>query len=131
MEKQFESTARGAKASDYKQGKDEAQKAKAAEVAEAKAKDKDKGKGKGTSPDTKKYNCWGCGKVLPAREDLTKHLPTCVAKDQVCTGCKTKGAVPKHCGKCERQKLSKAKTCLLYTSPSPRDATLSRMPSSA
>ena len=25
----------------------------------------------------------------------------------------------------------KAKTCLLYTSPSPRDATLSRMPSSA
>ena len=24
-----------------------------------------------------------------------------------------------------------AKTCLLYTSPSPRDATLSRMPSSA
>ena len=27
--------------------------------------------------------------------------------------------------------LSIAKTCLLYTSPSPRDATLSRMPSSA
>ena len=26
---------------------------------------------------------------------------------------------------------TKAKTCLLYTSPSPRDATLSRMPSSA
>ena len=26
---------------------------------------------------------------------------------------------------------SKANTCLLYTSPSPRDATLSRMPSSA
>ena len=26
---------------------------------------------------------------------------------------------------------SKAYTCLLYTSPSPRDATLSRMPSSA
>ena len=30
-----------------------------------------------------------------------------------------------------RQKISKDKTCLLYTSPSPRDATLSRMPSSA
>ena len=27
--------------------------------------------------------------------------------------------------------LSGANTCLLYTSPSPRDATLSRMPSSA
>ena len=27
--------------------------------------------------------------------------------------------------------LMKASTCLLYTSPSPRDATLSRMPSSA
>ena len=27
--------------------------------------------------------------------------------------------------------LPKAKLCLLYTSPSPRDATLSRMPSSA
>ena len=26
---------------------------------------------------------------------------------------------------------TKVKTCLLYTSPSPRDATLSRMPSSA
>ena len=27
--------------------------------------------------------------------------------------------------------LSRSATCLLYTSPSPRDATLSRMPSSA
>ena len=27
--------------------------------------------------------------------------------------------------------IDKIKTCLLYTSPSPRDATLSRMPSSA
>ena len=30
-----------------------------------------------------------------------------------------------------QKKLSEAETCLLYTSPSPRDATLSRMPSSA
>ena len=28
-------------------------------------------------------------------------------------------------------RMMKAKICLLYTSPSPRDATLSRMPSSA
>ena len=31
----------------------------------------------------------------------------------------------------EAQEISGIKTCLLYTSPSPRDATLSRMPSSA
>ena len=31
----------------------------------------------------------------------------------------------------ERWTLEHCKTCLLYTSPSPRDATLSRMPSSA
>ena len=30
-----------------------------------------------------------------------------------------------------KRKKSKSRTCLLYTSPSPRDATLSRMPSSA
>ena len=30
-----------------------------------------------------------------------------------------------------RQQLLRHKICLLYTSPSPRDATLSRMPSSA
>ena len=31
----------------------------------------------------------------------------------------------------EASEERKAKSCLLYTSPSPRDATLSRMPSSA
>ena len=31
----------------------------------------------------------------------------------------------------KKRKLSGVETCLLYTSPSPRDATLSRMPSSA
>ena len=30
-----------------------------------------------------------------------------------------------------RDYLAKSRHCLLYTSPSPRDATLSRMPSSA
>ena len=33
--------------------------------------------------------------------------------------------------KLDHEKGSLAKACLLYTSPSPRDATLSRMPSSA
>ena len=31
----------------------------------------------------------------------------------------------------EQRAVTKPKPCLLYTSPSPRDATLSRMPSSA
>ena len=31
----------------------------------------------------------------------------------------------------EQQALMESRVCLLYTSPSPRDATLSRMPSSA
>ena len=34
-------------------------------------------------------------------------------------------------GKMLKKKASQVTTCLLYTSPSPRDATLSRMPSSA
>merc|ERR1712020_283052 len=58
MEKLFQSTARGAKASDYKQGKNEAQQKKAKEVAEAKAKGKGSDpKGKGSEPKTRK--CWG------------------------------------------------------------------------
>ena len=36
-----------------------------------------------------------------------------------------------YCGKVLYTKASTYKICLLYTSPSPRDATLSRMPSSA
>ena len=47
MEKLFQSTTRGAKASDYKQDKNEAQQQKAKEVADAKA------KGKGTEPKDK------------------------------------------------------------------------------
>ena len=35
------------------------------------------------------------------------------------------------CTECDFIKAGEAETCLLYTSPSPRDATLSRMPSSA
>jgi len=40
-------------------------------------------------------------------------------------------AVPPLEGKSMEQLKSMITTCLLYTSPSPRDATLSRMPSSA
>ena len=40
-------------------------------------------------------------------------------------------AVIKQLGICVQYLLNEDTTCLLYTSPSPRDATLSRMPSSA
>ena len=44
-------------------------------------------------------------------------------------------AVAKGCGpslyRVDASKVSSGDPCLLYTSPSPRDATLSRMPSSA
>ena len=103
MEKLFQSSARGAKASTYKQDKAEAQQKKAAEVAEAKA--NGKGKGKGSNPngkgsDPKKprtLKCYGCGKPWVGRDELKKHWLTCVAKDKICTGCKTKGAVLTHC----------------------------------
>ena len=42
-----------------------------------------------------------------------------------------KSIYPKGIHECIKEFLSKDKDCLLYTSPSPRDATLSRMPSSA
>ena len=97
MEKLFQSTARGAKASDYKQDKNKAQQKKAKEVAEAKAKGKGSGpKGKGSEP-KKPKTCWGCGKPWTDYEEHKKHRLTCQAKDKVCPGCKIKGAIPAHC----------------------------------
>ena len=51
-------------------------------------------------------------------------------------GCDLEGLAPtpKHCKLAREEALKKSRAsgcCLLYTSPSPRDATLSRMPSSA
>ena len=54
--------------------------------------------------------------------DITIHNPTLHAKKQV------EVDILKAI---HEQVYAKAKICLLYTSPSPRDATLSRMPSSA
>ena len=54
-------------------------------------------------------------------EDAKKSLDKVKARQKVLD------AHEKKTGK----KLDITKTCLLYTSPSPRDATLSRMPSSA
>ena len=41
------------------------------------------------------------------------------------------GGITLHQGKIAEMKTGEGKTCLLYTSPSPRDRLLSRMPSSA
>ena len=46
-------------------------------------------------------------------------------------GFQTLASVHTVCGKQERADVDCTLCCLLYTSPSPRDATLSRMPSSA
>ena len=70
--------------------------------------------------------------------------PTSVKSD--CTDCPLLKKAPYVCNNCPKKRTDcgfnrylyyakkaqeQYKTCLLYTSPSPRDATLSRMPSSA
>ena len=62
---------------------------------------------------------------LKRREDIAKDLPL---KDFEKRYGKEKGMQVKMA---TATNMAKAKSCLLYTSPSPRDATLSRMPSSA
>ena len=56
-----------------------------------------------------------------AANEAAKRDAVSVAENTECTACKNK----------RRWHAVKDKICLLYTSPSPRDATLSRMPSSA
>ena len=60
------------------------------------------------------FKCSLCKYSTIRSTNLTRHLKTCSINHEKRFGCKG-------CGK----------RCLLYTSPSPRDATLSRMPSSA
>ena len=76
--------------------------------------------------------CVECGNI--ANENLRKWF-----KDKwVNIGKKDKSGKHPPCGTSGDKRAyakcvpaSKARSCLLYTSPSPRDATLSRMPSSA
>ena len=63
---------------------------------------------------------------------LIGGVQTPINIDDVVAVAATKGAAGSAAGKVEIFYASgKKATCLLYTSPSPRDATLSRMPSSA
>ena len=82
---------------------------------------------------------WPCLKADAKYEDYllgTSHARPCIAKglaeiaikegaDAICHGCTGKGNDQ------VRFELAIKRFCLLYTSPSPRDDTLSRMPSSA
>ena len=52
--------------------------------------------GKGLKPKTPR-SCWGCGKSWTEFKELKKHMPTCLAKNKVCTGCKREGATPANC----------------------------------
>ena len=67
---------------------------------------------------------YGCGKFLNASSSWSQHvyhpLPMNVSRLNNVM-----------CGRLNRDGRLCSKCCLLYTSPSPRDATLSRMPSSA
>ena len=64
------------------------------------------------------YSCTQCEKRFATQRYLRQHMNVHSSKYK-CT----------ECGKCFRS--NQALTCLLYTSPSPRDRTRSRMPSSA
>ena len=65
------------------------------------------------------YNCSYVPVDSPRAFDETMYILMC--------GTGVGFSVERHC----IEKLPKAQTCLLYTSPSPRDRTRSRMPSSA
>jgi len=63
------------------------------------------------------YKCSGCGKVIDT-------IPKCCSEDMIYNQEKNRF-------ECNMGPNCGYLPCLLYTSPSPRDATLSRMPSSA
>ena len=63
-----------------------------------------------------------CTQVEPQRDDVRKHIEQKIAKSQQAWAVEDVDAIIRH---------EHSNICLLYTSPSPRDATLSRMPSSA
>ena len=66
---------------------------------------------------------------LPMAAKLASHLVDHGSDGLVICG--TTGESPTLSWDEQHQLFSAVKACLLYTSPSPRDATLSRMPSSA
>ena len=72
-------------------------------------------------------------KAAPLRWQFTGNTPKDLASWQKQFRAKIGELLGPHAppGTFSSKKINQTNTCLLYTSPSPRDATLSRMPSSA
>ena len=72
--------------------------------------------------------------IIEFKNYLVENLSNLCSKknsnSKVILNFKNKELYCKKCG-CKLHRNGKTKTCLLYTSPSPRDGLLSRMPSSA
>ena len=70
----------------------------------------------------KKHSCDKCDKKFSKEEELMNHQQIIHGKD-----------LQYDCKECNKNfsNMEDMRTCLLYTSPSPRDGLLSRMPSSA
>ena len=80
--------------------------------------------------------CTYCGGTLQdpsghAGLDRLCSIIPCAHGDFVYAGCMLNRAERLACGHTDPWPCAVCHSCLLYTSPSPRDATLSRMPSSA
>ena len=74
---------------------------------------------------TKDFIRFIAGAVCPSCKELDKIAITPDDQTIYCLNCDFKEHKP------VESTVNKAKPCLLYTSPSPRDGLLSRMPSSA
>ena len=73
----------------------------------------------------------GEGKVMPFMPDLDKLKLDKIKEEAENIELTGKSAAPKPKKEAAKTAASGPKVCLLYTSPSPRDGLLSRMPSSA
>ena len=67
----------------------------------------------------------------PTRKDIIEQATQSMREKREEIGDETLASIREAISKRENSALGKAKSCLLYTSPSPRDGLLSRMPSSA
>ena len=87
----------------------------------------------GAPPDQQVEQNWSRPKVFEYKS-YTSEFDEIVFADELCEGeelDRLRGVVDQHLQNSQIIISKLANRCLLYTSPSPRDATLSRMPSSA
>ena len=75
--------------------------------------------------------CPRCSASVPANPGVCSNCGENVFQCHKCRSINYDEKDPFLCNACGFCKYAKFEYCLLYTSPSPRDATLSRMPSSA